>query len=335
MQITVYSEKHRGVWSRFVDASANGTLFHRQEFLDYHPPGRFLWHHLIFGDAGEPLAVLPGAIHIDAAGHNVFRSPTGATLGGFAVRPRLGLSRTVELIQSLADYGREQGFAALTVGTVPRIYWPIPDDTLDFALRDAGFTCTPQLMFYVPLRLEGSSDIMQLIPGGKRWDFRKALQQGLDFQRADGEADIAAFYDVLSLNKAAHGASAVHSLEEILRLKQMLGERVRIRCAVKDGVTVAGVYSVAATPRVSYTQYIADRPDCRGLEATRFVLLHLLQELVDGRVDCLDLGPSVQLPINRRGGALFKESVGGYGCERCEWTLALSKTPGELQDPSC
>ena len=39
MQITVYSDKHRGVWSRFVDASANGTLFHQQEFLDYHPPG--------------------------------------------------------------------------------------------------------------------------------------------------------------------------------------------------------------------------------------------------------------------------------------------------------
>jgi hypothetical protein len=334
MQITVYSDKHRGVWSRFVDESANGTLFHQQEFLDYHPPGRFLWHHLIFGNPGEPLAVLPGAIHIDAAGVKVYRSPSGATLGGFVVRGRLGLSRTVQLIQSLAAYGREQGFAAMTLGTVPRVYWRIPDDTLEFALRDAGFTCTPQLMFYVPLRLEGSTDIMQLIPGGKRADFRKAQQQGLDFRQADCEADVVAFYDVLCLNKAAHGATPVHSLEEILRLKQTLAERVRIGCAVKSGVTVAGVYSVAATPRVSYTQYIADRPDCRGLEATRFVLLHLLQELVDSRVDFLDLGPSVQLSVNRRGGALFKESVGGYGCERCEWTLALWKTPDKLQDPA-
>ena len=231
----------------------------------------------------------------------------------------------MQLIQSFADYGREQGFAALTIGTVPRIYWRIPDDTLEFALRDAGFTCASQLMFYVPLHPAMSSDMMQLIPASKRWDFRKALQQGLELKHAETAAEIAAFYEVLSLNKAAHGASPVHSLEEIRRLKETFHDRIRILCACKGDLTVAGVDCVAVTPRVSYTQYIADRPDSRGLEATRFVLLHLLQELVDGGVEILDLGPSVQLPIHRRGGALFKESVGGFGCERREWTLALSE----------
>jgi len=326
MQITVYSEKQHGVWSRFVETSANGTLFHQQEFLDYHPAGRFQWHHLIFGNPGEPTAVLPGAIHVDPQGNRVYRSPSGATLGGLAVRPRLGLGRTEELIQALAAYVRDQGFVTVALGSVPRIYWSAPDDTLEFVLRNAGFTCTPQLMFYVPLLPGGSSDITQLIPAAKRWDFRKSLQQGLELAQAETPAQIAAFYEVLSLNKAAHGAAPVHSLEEILRLKETFNDRIRILCALKEGVTVAGVYSVGVTPRVWYTQYIADRPEARGLESTRFVLLHLLQELSQGGIEFLDLGPSVQLPITRRGGAIFKESVGGFGCERCEWTLAVSKT---------
>jgi hypothetical protein len=326
MQITVYTNKHRPLWSRFLDASANGTLFHSQEFLDYHPAGRFAWHHLIFGNPGEPLAVMPGAIQLDATGKPTYRSPSGATLGGLVVRPRLSLSQTIELVQSLVAYGRESGWSSAILGTVPPLYWRTPDDALEFVLRDAGFFSTPQLMFYVPLKQAGAaSDPLQLIPSAKRWEFRKSLQQGLEIRPAETPKQIAEFYEVLKINKAAHGTQPVHSLEEMLALKARFPERIRILCAIKDGQTVAGIYRVAATPRVSYTQYIADRPDSRDLQATRFVLFHTLQELVQIGVEFLDLGPSVQLPIVRRGGVVFKESVGGFGCERREWILVLSQ----------
>ena len=346
MQVAVYSPKQREIWSRLIDASANGTLFHRQEFLDYHPAGRFIWQHLVFGNPGEPTAVMPGAIHVDSRGNRSYRSPTGATLGGPVFRPRLGLAGTEELVAALAAYAEEAGFAAITLGTVPSIYWSAPDDTLEFALANAGFSSTPQLMYYVRLRpavsspatvspdIAASSDITQLIPASKRADFRKALQQGLELKRAETADEVSAFYEVVRLNKAAHDATPVHSLEEIVRLKETLGDRLVILCAHKDGRVVAGVSCVAATPRVWYTQYIADRPDSRGVEATRFVLLGALKELIDRGAEMLDLGPSVQLPIQRRGGALFKESLGGIGCERREWTLVLppmstaAKSPG-------
>jgi hypothetical protein len=228
-------------------------------------------------------------------------------------------------VQSLVAYGRELGWSSIVLGTVPPIYWSTPDDALEFVLRDAGFVCTPQLMFYVPLKGAGDSpDVLQVVPSAKRWEFRKALQQGLEIRAAQTPDEIAQFYEVLRINKAAHGAQPVHSLEELLWLKTQFSERLRILCAIKEGKTVAGICRVAVTPRVSYTQYVADRPDSRGLEATRFVLFHALQELVQTGVEILDLGPSVQLPIVRRGGVVFKESVGGFGCERREWTLGLS-----------
>jgi hypothetical protein len=326
MQITVYTDKHRALWSRFLAGSVNGTLFHSQEFLDYHPAGRFSWQHLIFGNPGEPLAVMPGAIHVDANGKTTYRSPSGATLGGLVLRPRLSLSQMIELVQSLVAYGRESGWSSIVLGTVPPLYWRTPDDALEFVLRDAGFVSTPQLMFYVPLKQAGSeADLLQLVPSAKRWEFRKSLQQGLEIRAAETPDQIAQFYEVLRINKAAHGTQPVHSLDELRGLRQRFPDRIRILCAIKEGETLAGIYRVAATPRVSYTQYIADRPDSRDVQATRFVLFHTLQELVQAGVEFLDLGPSVQLPIVRRGGVVFKESVGGFGCERREWILGLSQ----------
>ncbi len=327
MQITVYTEKQRATWARFLDAAVNGTLFHTQDFLDYHPAGRSSWHHLLLGNPGEPTAVIPGAIHQNADGQTVFRSPTGATLGGPVLRSRTGLRQTVELVQSLVTYGRESGWKSIELGTVPSIYWRTPDDSLEFALRDAGFVATPQLMYYVPLKgLASADDVLQMVPSAKRWEFRKSLQQGLEIRAAETPEQVAQFYEVLRINKAAHGAQPAHSVEELVDLTTRFPGRIRILCALKEGQTVAGIYRVAATPRVSYTQYIADHPDSRGLEATRFVLFHVLQELVQAGVEILDLGPSVQLPIVRRGGVVFKESVGGFGCERRHWVCRLSES---------
>ena len=325
MQITVYADKHRGLWSRFLDASVNGTIFHSQDFLDYHPAGRFSWHHLIFGNPGEPLAVMPGAIQLDGNGRATYRSPSGATLGGPVLRPRMSFSQTLELVQALLAYGRELGWRSISLGTVPSIYWRSPDDSLEFVLRDSGFVSTPQLMFYVPLGPAGlAPDVLQLVPSSKRWEFRKSLVQGLEIRAAATPDQIGQFYEVLRINKAAHGAEPVHSLDEMLGLTARFPERIRILCALKEGETIAGICRVAATPRVSYTQYIADRPDFRGIEATRFVLFHTLQELVQSGAEFLDLGPSVQLPVVRRGGVVFKESVGGFGCERRHWTLSIA-----------
>ncbi len=324
MQLTAYTDKHRAAWSRFLASSGNGTLFHSHDFLDYHPPGRFAWRHLIFGNPDEPFAVLPGAVQVDTDGGATYRSPSGATLGGPVVRRQLGFFQTLELVQTLIAYGRDAGWKSIALGTVPPIYWAAPDDSLEFALRDAGFVPTPQLMFYVPLRGVGpGSDVLELCPSTERRPFRKSLEQGLEIRPAETPAEIAAFYDVLTLNKVAHGAQPVHSLEELVWLRQHFPQQIRMQCALKGGAVVAGIYHVAATPRVAYTQYIADRPDARGLEATRFVLYHLLRELIDGGFEILDLGPSVQLPAVRRGGAIFKESIGGIGCERRQWTLRL------------
>jgi len=326
MEICGYSDHQREMWSQFVNSSANGTIFHRHEFLDYHPTDRFHWHHLIFGNPGEPSAVMPAAIQVDRDGNKTLCSPVGASLGGLVLRPRLGLIRTREVVQSLLSYCHDQGFQGVTHGSVPSIYWTHSDDTLEFCLRDAGFTCVPCLEHHVDLRRLNSSDVLESIPGKERSTFRKSLRQGLDFALAKTPDEISDFYAILLVNKSAHGAKPVHSLEELLSLHNRLGDALQIFCARKNGRILAGVYCVTANSKACYTQYIVDDPQYRACEATRFVLLKSLEWLCQTTISYLDLGPSVELPIDKISLAVFKESLGSVGVERRQWSLRFEDT---------
>ncbi len=61
MEIIPYTEDWREKWDNFVLNSNTGNMFHLQRFFDYHPPGRFKFHHLMFIEKGEIAAVLPGS----------------------------------------------------------------------------------------------------------------------------------------------------------------------------------------------------------------------------------------------------------------------------------
>lgn len=323
MEINPYTAQYRELWSEFINASVNGTIFHRHEFLDYHPAGRFRWHHLVLGKLNDPKAVLPAAIHTDDEGRETLRSPMGATLGGPALMPRLGLQRTVELVRSLIDYAQQQRLDGIVLGTVPSVYWKQPDETLEFVLRANGFQGTPQLGHCVYLQSLSSLDVIESIPARRRQRFRQALKQGLELKLAASEGELAEFYEILVANKANHGARPVHSLPEIVDLHQRLGERLQIFTARKDGRMIAGVYCVAATRSACYVQYIADDPQCRQHNAPRFILFHMLSALRQQGFSCLDLGPSAILPIESAGLAAFKECFGAVGCARTEWRLVL------------
>src|SRR5207237_970692 len=73
------SALHKELWDAFVSRSMNGTVFHTQQFLDYHPNGRFQFQHLLFYSGEHLVAVLPGGIR----NGNIFESPLGASYGSF------------------------------------------------------------------------------------------------------------------------------------------------------------------------------------------------------------------------------------------------------------
>ncbi|MBI3579275.1 MAG: GNAT family N-acetyltransferase, partial [Ignavibacteriales bacterium] len=134
LQVLQYTDDWKKRWDDFVLNSNNGTMFHRQQFLGYHEKGKFPWHHLLFVDKKEIVAVLPAA----AMGMTL-ESPIGASYGSF-VTGDIDFSSALELVDTFSDYCREQGFERALLTPPPFIYQKNVTQNIDYALAYRGFT---------------------------------------------------------------------------------------------------------------------------------------------------------------------------------------------------
>ena len=125
MEIIEYSEQWKNEWDYFVEKSSNGTMFHMQSFFDYHTPGKFTFNHLIFLEKNRIAAVLPGSIVDD----KIFESPIGASYGSIVIGD-ITFKKTMEIVSTLIDYSRKQGWKELLLTAAPMIYETYPNHNL-------------------------------------------------------------------------------------------------------------------------------------------------------------------------------------------------------------
>ncbi|MFI5201676.1 MAG: GNAT family N-acetyltransferase, partial [Candidatus Kapaibacterium sp.] len=128
--------EHEALWDSFIDRSMNGTAFHRQQFLRYHPEGRFDFHHLLFFSGDKLVAVLPGGLR---EGGRVFESPLGASYGSFVMED-ISAQIALDVVEAFEGYVRRQGIEEVYLTAAPVIYQPVLTQNLDFALLYRGYS---------------------------------------------------------------------------------------------------------------------------------------------------------------------------------------------------
>ncbi|MCD6502375.1 hypothetical protein J7L01_07205, partial [bacterium] len=109
MRVVEFTPDMRQKWEEFVPRSNNGTLFHLQEFLEYHPPDRFENRHLIFEDRGKWVALLPAAAK-DRDGLRIHVSHPGASFGGVATAMSVGVKGAHRIVDLWVEWAKHNGF---------------------------------------------------------------------------------------------------------------------------------------------------------------------------------------------------------------------------------
>jgi hypothetical protein len=99
IDVILYDKSHFDEWNTFVDGSNNGTVFHRLDFLNYHEPGKFNFKNLMFYKSGELVAVLPAGMVKEA-----YKSPMGASFGGFVINKNLPLVDGEAIMKAFLDW---------------------------------------------------------------------------------------------------------------------------------------------------------------------------------------------------------------------------------------
>ncbi len=231
MEIIKYTEEWKEKWDEFVERSNNGTMFHLQKFFDYHEPNKFKFDHLIFLEKDKIAAVLPGAIIGDK-----FESPIGASYGSI-VTEDIKFNKAMEIVSTLLEYGKNNGIKEFELTAPPVVYENLPNQNLDFALLWQGFKYE---LHYISsaIKLDKDQEIIPRFQSTVRRNIRKT------FRNPDIRVEINErydqFYPILLDNKSRHNIKPTHSYEDLLKLKELLPDKLKLFMVYYKDIPIGG-----------------------------------------------------------------------------------------------
>ncbi len=274
----------RTEWDDFVERSNNGTMFHLQRFLDYHPKGKWTFHHLMFREEGKLVAVLPGGIN--AKGE--YWSPMGASYGGI-ITLDTAFERCLRIVDACLDYLRGQGITNAYFIPPPLIYTINYSQHVEYAqlYRKADFE-----LHYIShaIDLKRGKHFLDHFDPTARKTIRKILREG-ELQIRES-TDYAAFHHILTENKKKHGARATHSLEDLLRLQELVPDKLRLNMVYYKDQPIAGSLLFLTNRKVALCFYNMLLYEFEHLRPIYLVMYETCRWAIEQGYEWVDIGVS-------------------------------------------
>jgi hypothetical protein len=282
IEVVPYTEDLKEKWDRFVLHSNNGTIFHLQKFLDYHPKGRFNWHHLVFLDKKEIVAVLPGA-----AMGSTFESPIGASYGSMVTNV-IEFSKALDLVDAFSDYCRDHSFERALLTPPPFIYQKVISQNIDYALAYRGYSYDKHYISHsIPLNTKDYLSTFQST--ARRYIHKYLREKTLTVEIND---DYESFYPILLNNKARHGVKPTHTLEELFRLKKLLPEELVLFLVYKGSKPIAGSLMFSCNKQVALCFYNMLLYDYEEYNPIHIVMYEVTKWAIESGFSWIDIGVS-------------------------------------------
>lgn len=318
-----YDQSKAQEWDAFVETSRNGTLFHARRFLSYHPPERFVDRSMLIYRNDRLIAVFPGAEQL-RDGSKWWSSYPGSTYGGLVLADGTMLEDTVAALHALAARAREDGFAGIEMRLSEQAFRRRPSDDLEFGLWWLGFEQRAvELSTSIPV-FQGFELAQRAYREDTRRNVRKASKGGVRVAWSD---DFATYWAILTQNLVKHGAHPTHTLEEILRLRDLCGDRIKLAVAEVGGVMAAGVVVFVANQTCYHSFYIAQNYEYQQSRALSAVIDFLVRWGADESFRYFNLGISTEGAGTMVNWGLFtfKQGFGGAGYARASYRLTLER----------
>ncbi len=320
IDIQLYDAPLATEWDDFVWQSNGGTLFHTRQFLSYHPKDRFKDHSMIFYKSGRRIAQMPAA-DILTMGKRTLFSHRGASYGGLIYKDLLGIRETFDYVQTLIDHAKKSGFQAIDLTPPPYCYYDYPNDYLEFALVQNGFTYRKREISSVITLNFPENDILSIFKESSRRAVRKAGKMGVVVRESD---DYARFYEILQKNlRLRHNVSPTHTLDELIKVRDLYPDRVRLFAAFHEQDMIAGVIMFDCNPLVTLAFYISHDESFQEYRGVNLLFYEIVAWSIKRGFRFLDFGIFTVDEDPNWGLARFKESFGAQGIFRNSLRIEL------------
>ena len=315
MKITVelFQQLLEQDWDNFVWQANNGTIFHTRQFLNYHPPDRFEDHSLIFKKDKRVIALFPATIRYEQH-RRILTSHRGASYGGLVRKFKLGIKDTFRVVESLIQYAKDNQFQGVELTPPPIIYYHRPSHYVDFALVKNGFGYRKrEISSVIPLTFS-EDEVLDTFSSESRRAVRRGVKLGVEVRECE---DYEIFYQILKRNlKMRHNVTPTHTLEELLLLKKIFPERIKLFGAFAEETMVAGVVMFITNQRVVLAFYISHNEDLQQFRGVNCLFFEIIKWAIREKYAYLDFGIFTVNMDPNWGLGRFKESFGAQGIFR-------------------
>lgn len=307
-------------WDLMVLDANNGTLFHTRRFLSYHPPGRFTDHSLIFNKNNQPYILFPAA-EKEIDGKRFLVSHPGTSYGSFIVPEDISFADSYDIVESLIEYAKAQKFDGIRLTPPPTIYNRRLSNYIDFSLLQHGFRYLRREISSI-LFLEDTieQNLDKFKPSHKR-AVRKAIKEGVVVRESDKFDE---FYSILQNNlKIRHNVTPTHTLDELLKLKELFPNDVKLFGAFLGDKMVAGVVNFICTKDIVLAFYISHDEKYQETRALNLLFYSIFDWAITNNFKVFDFGIFTVNEEPNFGLARFKENFGASGMFRDTFEIIL------------
>ena len=316
IEVLPYSTSFHDDWNAIVAASSSGTFLHKREYMEYHSH-RFDECSVMVRYKGDFIAVFPAC----RTNEDEINSYAGLTYGGLLWQYSLHSDIVLEILTAVAQYYAKTGAKSMIYKSVPHIYRIHPDEAdLYWLWKQNAVLKHRQLSSAFRLNHQGNSALPY--NNLRKRKMQKGQQAQLCFREAENHDEWADLWQHLAHELwTNHQKIVVHTLDEILLLKNRFPEHIHLYIAVEenaiDGDSVQAGMVIYETAQVIHSQYIMVSDKGRDNGALDFVTdqvfrLYSNKVAAEDGVCWFDFGISSEgdgTPLNR--GLLFQKE--GFG----------------------
>lgn len=307
-------------WDAFVHSANNGTIFHTHKFLNYHPKSRFVDHSLLFYKDEKLISVFPAAA-IEKNGQRLLVSHPGASMGSLVVPEDLSFADAHDIVERLLNHARNEGFDTVQITQPPTIYSRRLSHYIDFALRTQGFQYLKREVSSVLFLENDMEKVLNKFKPTHRTAVRKAERSRIIVHMSD---DYQAFYSILSKNLSIrHNVTPTHTLDELLKLKNIYPQNIHLFGAFLEKRMVAGVVNFIANQNVVLAFYISHDETYQMYRPINLLFYKIFEWAIENRYSIFDFGIFTINEKPNMGLARFKENFGASGQFRDTMELVL------------
>ncbi len=261
--IVPFDKSYSQPWNEFLTKSKNGVFLFDRNYMDYHDER--------FGD--ESLMIYKGnkIISIFPANRNekIIYSHQGLTYGGLIFGEDLKAVEVIKILHLIIEYYRSGNCEMIIYKSIPFIFHKYPADEDLYALMRYNSTLFRRDIFSV---VDISNPIKFSETKGQ--SVRKCVKNNVSVIEND---EFEEYWQLLTAVLERHGATPVHSKEEIKLLKNRFPQNIRLFEARKEQELLAGIV-IYDYGNVIHTQYMANSDAGRSIGALDFINHNLITE---------------------------------------------------------